>query len=139
MNDISKEALNNPAIQDAIRSGSHVATSIIVPLGFFLLIFGVIFTIYYLNYRKQAQIQKTLQLMVEKGVQLPESLITAWPQRRNKTGHGIVLACLGLSICIALFVSEPGERNWIWGIVPLFLGLGYLTAGFMEARTAQQK
>jgi hypothetical protein len=125
--------LNNPAIQDAIRGGSSTLVHTVVPLGFFVFILGLVYISHSMRYRKLQLLQQTARLMVEKGMQVPPELIV--PARMRSDGRrGTNLIFLGLAISICLYISEPGQTNWVWGLIPLSLGLGNVLNTVLDRR-----
>ena len=71
---------------------------------------------------------------MEKGIPLPEP-----PPERRKPVHsirrasGLVMAGIGLSLWIALSVAVGG-REGVWGLIPLFFGLGLIIASVLDKR-----
>lgn len=73
-------------------------------------------------------------IALEKGIPLPEP-----PQKEIKKAYsgrragGLVLTGIGLALWISISVAEGGDEG-IWGIIPLFIGLGLLIASFFDKR-----
>lgn len=121
--------LNNETIKLAIQSRADSPVEILVPITFFLLILGVVFIAHYLRYKQNIELQTTIRLMVEKGTPVPLELIV--PKETNTNylkdmRRGLVLTLLGVTIPLAWAVSDPAHNNWVWGLIPLALGVAYI-------------
>lgn len=119
--------LNNETIKNAVRDHHNVAVAIVVPVAFFLFIFGIIFVGFYMRYKKSRDLQTTIRLMVEKGAPVPMELIV---EPENKSSYdirrGLILTFIGITLPVAMAVSNPGDKDWVWGLIPLAIGLAYL-------------
>jgi hypothetical protein len=100
---------------------------IAVPLGFFLTILLVVIATLVVRYRKHAQTQETLRLMIEKGAEIPPELLTPPVSQYADLRRGLMLAGAGLSLSIAIGLMHGfGGGGWALGLIPLFIGAGYL-------------
>lgn len=98
-----------------------------VPLAFFCTILLCVLSAQLIRYRKHAQLQTTLRLMVEKGVEIPAELLIAPPTKRNDLRRGTILVALGLSLVLLIgLVDGFGDGSWAVGLIPAFIGAGYL-------------
>jgi len=83
--------------------------------------------------KKDQEHQERLRAM-EKGIPLPEP-----PQKEIKKTYsgrragGLVLTGIGLALWIAISTAE-GPEEGVWGLIPLFIGLGLLIAAFFDKR-----
>ncbi len=99
----------------------------IVPIAFFLTILVVVIATLGLRYRKHAQTQETLRLMIEKGAEIPPELLTPPVSHYGDLRRGLILAGTGLSLSIAIGLMRGfGGGGWALGLIPLFIGAGYL-------------
>ncbi len=113
------------------------ATEVLVPIAFFLTLAAVIFIVHYMRYRQSQEIQQSIRLMVEKGVEIPKELLLPTRRRmlpQSDLRRGLVLTALGVVLPIAMFINEPGNRDWVWGIIPLAIGIAYLISFKVERR-----
>jgi len=100
---------------------------IVVPLACFLTILLVVIATLALRYRKHAQTQETLRLMIEKGAEIPPELLTPPVSQYSDLRRGLILMGVGLSLSILIGLSEGfGSGSWAVGLVPAFIGAGYL-------------
>jgi hypothetical protein len=100
---------------------------IVVPLAFFLTILLVVISTLVLRYRRHAQIQETLRLMIEKGAEIPPELLTPPVSQYGDLRRGLILMGAGLSLSILIGLVEGfGDGSWAVGLVPAFIGAGYL-------------
>lgn len=117
-------------LEREIRSkGNNPAVEIIVPAAFFLCVIGVVVAVLLAGLRRQKQLHETLRSMIEKGVDIPPAMLVTPKEPPNDRRRGIVLLALGCGLSAFLFVvDKQGTGAWALGLVPLFLGLGYLLA-----------
>ncbi len=100
---------------------------IVVPLALFLTILLVVIATLVLRYRKHAQTQETLRLMIEKGAEIPPELLTPPVSQYGDLRRGLILVGAGLSLSIAIGLMRGfGAGSWALGLIPLFIGAGYL-------------
>ncbi len=100
---------------------------IAVPLAFLLTILLVVMSTLALRYRKHAQIQETLRLMIEKGNEIPPELLTPPMSQYSDLRRGLILLGAGLSLSILVGLTQGfGNGSWAIGLVPAFIGAGYL-------------
>jgi hypothetical protein len=101
--------------------------AILVPLGLFLaILLGLIATLV-LRYRKHAQLQGTLRLMIEKGADIPPELIAPPVPPYGDLRRGVILIGAGLSLAILVGLVEGfAGGEWAVGLIPAFVGAGYL-------------
>lgn len=113
--------------------GPPSMVAIMVPLGFFACVIGVVALILVFRSRNERTRHETIRLAIEKGVEIPSELLLPSPRRRSDVRRGLVLVSGGFGLLIVLWLtSDPGERSWAIGIFPLMVGLGYLAAWWIE-------
>ncbi len=99
----------------------------IIPLAFFLTILVAVIAPLILRYRKHAQTQETLRLMIEKGAEIPPELLTPPVSQYGDLRRGLILVGAGLALSIAIGLMQGFEGgSWALGLIPLFIGAGYL-------------
>ncbi len=112
--------------------------SLTVPIGFFLMLFGVIFAVQRNRTQREKHKQETLRAMVEKGAQIPPELLSPAQPRGSDLRRGAVWLGIGLGVMGffgALTVPEPGPTGlWSMGLVPALIGVAYLVAWRFETR-----
>jgi hypothetical protein len=115
-------------IIDAGVTGSVIQqVEIVVPIAFFFTILLVVISTLVLRYRRHAQIQETLRLMIEKGAEIPPELLTPPVSQYGDLRRGLVLMGAGLSLSILIgLVDGFGTGSWAVGLVPAFIGAGYM-------------
>ena len=119
----------------------HRLTSIMVPIAFFLCILLLVGTIQYMGLRKDRNKHQTLQLMVEKGAQIPVELITTQKRRGSDLRRGLVLIGAGLGIALFLLMTKDARNSGAFGLglVPALIGGGYLLAWKLEGKGRQEQ
>jgi cadmium resistance protein CadD (predicted permease) len=91
------------------------------------------------NGRKKEQEHRERLIAMEKGLTLPATTApeVERPKFSNRRANGLVMTGIGLALTIALFVV--GEEAGVWGLVPLFIGIGLLVAGAIDKREYDEK
>ena len=118
------------------RSAWSDAEDIVVPLVFFLMVFGLIAVPAYLRFRQKRIMHETVRLMAEKGQPIPPELFIEKPVKRSDLRRGIVLCGLGVGLVVFFLCVSPD----VWGIgaIPFFIGIGYLVAWRIERGKSEQ-
>jgi hypothetical protein len=106
--------------------------AILVPLGFFLMVIGIVGGAYYTRFRIERQKHETLRLLVEKGGSIPPELLVPPVPRDRDLRRGILLVCAGLAIGICFALIGPGGIGL--GVIPFTIGLGYLLIWKLDSR-----
>lgn len=100
---------------------------IVVPLAFFFTILLVVISTLVLRYRRHAQTQETLRLMIEKGAEIPPELLTPPVSQYGDLRRGLVLMGAGLSLSLLIGLTDGfGSGSWAVGLIPAFIGAAYL-------------
>jgi hypothetical protein len=103
------------------------AVAIVIPLAFFLTILLVVISPLILRYRRHAQVHETLRLMIEKGAKIPPELLAPPVAEYGDLRRGLILIGAGSSLSIAIGLINGFESgSWAVGIIPAFIGAGYL-------------
>ena len=110
------------------------AEDVIAPVSFFLCIVLVVGAVLFGRYRREKQLHETLRQMIERGVDIPPALLVPPQVKPNDRRRGIILISLGVggSAFLALVTGGAGGGAWGLGLVPAFLGAGYLLSSFLE-------
>jgi hypothetical protein len=111
-------------------SHDHAIEGIIAVLGLTLiLLIPVAIVVIVLRHRRDmaAQKQKTILELVTKGSPLPPGLLVDSPQKPGigDLRRGLILSGAGIGAIIFAF-TLPDHEEWGIGLLPLFVGLGYL-------------
>lgn len=112
------------------------STGIFISIAFFLCILLLVGTIQYMGLRKDRNKHQTLQLMVEKGAQIPVELITSQKRQGSDLRRGLVLVGAGLGITLFLLMTQNARSSGFFGLglIPALIGGGYLLAWKLEGR-----
>ena len=81
--------------------------------------------------RSNQLLHETALKLAEKGQPVPPELFAGQREPFANLRRGVVLVMLGLGICLALYLC--GMRFWVFGIIPLFMGVGYLIVWKLES------
>lgn len=100
---------------------------------FIAILGGVVIAVMAMKHRlKRNQLEHAERMLaIEKGVQLPPSMI-APASRGNPYIWGLILIGFGLAMMIAMIIE--GESDWGWGLIFLLPGLGILAANVLYTR-----
>jgi hypothetical protein len=88
-----------------------------------------------MNGRRKELEHRERIIALEKGLPLPSPAVAPErPKYSNRRANGLVLAGIGLALTIALSAEEGFSDGGVWGLIPLFIGIGWLVAGSMDKR-----
>jgi len=113
---------------DAATGGAGVTwVAQAVPIAFFATVLLVVVATLVFRHRRNAQVQETLRLMVEKGAEIPPELLTRPQSQHGDLRRGLVLVAAGSSLAIMIgLINGFEDGSWAVGLVPTFIGVGYL-------------
>ncbi|HLF24136.1 MAG TPA: DUF6249 domain-containing protein [Burkholderiales bacterium] len=88
-----------------------------------------------MNGRRKELEHRERILAMEKGLPLPSPAVERErPKYSGRRTNGFVMAGIGLALTIALTAEEGFSDGGVWGLIPLFIGIGLLIAGTMDKR-----
>jgi hypothetical protein len=91
------------------------------------------------NGRKKEQEHRERLVAMEKGLTLPSAAPEIErPKHSSRRANGLVLTGIGLALTIAMWVSD-GSESGIWGLIPLFMGVGLIIASTIDKREYEEK
>ena len=91
------------------------------------------------NGRKKEQDHRERLVAMEKGIVPPSAAPEIErPKYSSRRANGLVMTGIGLALTIAMWVAD-GAESGIWGLIPLFIGLGLLIAGAIDKREYDEK
>jgi hypothetical protein len=115
----------------------HGIAGEMVPIVMFICIVLAIALSLFLGNIRDANRQKTIQAMVEKGVTVPPELLGKPSRPATDLRKGLVTIAVGLGIAAFFAVFTVGGMPaglWSLGLIPFFIGVGYLAAYKIESR-----
>ncbi len=111
-----------------------------VPIVLFLVLGTICWSFIYFNFRSKKELQKTLQIALEKGEQLSAEGIEKILESQRKTPadfkRGVLLICLAFAIGLIEVLDPLGMNLFGLSFFPLFIGLGYLIVWKFEHKKA---
>ena len=108
---------------------------VLAPASFFLCIFAVVCAVLFARFRRERQLHETLRQMIDRGVDIPPALLVPPQVKPNDRRRGVILIALGVGISAFLFLVDGNDDGaWGLGLVPAFLGAGYLLASYLGQR-----
>ena len=110
--------------------GTTIVAAIGIILGVLMPVMLVGIILWYKARRNQL-LHATALTLVEKGQPVPPELFVDQREPHSNLRRGVVLVMVGIGICLALYLYEL--KFWTFGIIPLFVGVGYLIVWKMES------
>ncbi len=95
-----------------------------------------------MNGRRKELEHRERILAMEKGMPIPTPAVeTERPKYSGRRANGLVLTGIGLALTIAMTAQEGFTDGGMWGLIPMFIGIGLLIAGALDKREwdAQQQ
>lgn len=110
---------------------------IVVPLGFFLMVLGIVIASVVVSYKNKSSLYKVIEKAIEAGQPIPERLFA---ERRNAEMSPLrtlrvsfILLGIGLGgLILGMVISE--EVVCAVSLAPILIGLGYLVVYYMERK-----
>jgi Domain of unknown function (DUF6249) len=89
--------------------------------------------------RKKEQEHRERLIAMEKGIiPPPPAEEVERPRYSGRRANGLVMTGIGLALTIAMSVAD-GVESGVWGLIPLFIGIGLLIAGAIDKREFDEK
>ncbi|HKW14281.1 MAG TPA: DUF6249 domain-containing protein [Candidatus Krumholzibacteria bacterium] len=89
--------------------------------------------------RKEEQEHRERVVAMEKGIiPPPPPEEVQKPKHSDRRAGGLVMTGIGLALTIAISVSD-GFESGVWGLIPLFIGIGLLIAGSVDKRELEER
>ena len=98
----------------------------LVPIAFFVMVIFLVAIPVFLDYRKKLSLHKVMVSAIEKGADIPLEALNPPKPKRDDLRTGIILVALGIGLTLFLYLSENSVEEAAPGIIPLFIGLGFL-------------
>lgn len=114
--------------------GTTILGAMGIILGVLMPVLVVGLILWYKAHRTKLLHETALKL-AEKGQPVPAELFADQSSTSGSLRQGVVLLMLGIGICLALYLC--GIKFWAIGIIPLFMGLGYLMVWKLESGVAE--
>ncbi len=116
-----------------------------IPIAVLIGAFAIVITAMILQSRARDRQQRERMFMAEKGLEVPRELYQIRePKKRDfRAGRawlmilGTICICVGIGVMIMLGVKE-GMHDGVAGIVPIFIGIGFLASERMIAKLADK-
>jgi hypothetical protein len=88
-----------------------------------------------MNGRRKELEHRERILALEKGLPVPAPTVEPErPKYSSRRASGLVMTGIGLALTIALTAEEGFSDGGVWGLIPLFIGIGLLVAGSLDKR-----
>ncbi|MCD8186584.1 MAG: DUF6249 domain-containing protein [Rikenellaceae bacterium] len=113
----------------------------LIPITVFVVVFTFVIVLIWIKSREARQRDKLRAEIylkaLEKGVEPPKEVIPDPPKKNYSLRTGVILTFVGIGICLFMYLSAPAGREIrmvAGGLVPLFLGLGFLAVYFIHRK-----
>ena len=91
------------------------------------------------NGRKKEQEHRERLVSIEKGIAPPPPPVEVErPKYSSRRANGLVMTGIGLALTIAMWIAD-GAESGVWGLSPLFIGLGLLVAGAIDKKEYDER
>jgi hypothetical protein len=91
------------------------------------------------NGRKKEQEHRERVVAMEKGIVPPAPPVEVErPKFSSRRANGLVMTGIGIALTIAMSVAD-GVESGVWGLIPLFIGMGLLVAGSIDKREHEER
>jgi hypothetical protein len=91
------------------------------------------------NGRKKEQEHRERLVAMEKGIAPPPAPVEVErPKYSSRRANGLVMTGIGLALTIAMWIAD-GADSGVWGLIPLFIGIGLLIAGAIDKREYDER
>lgn len=108
--------------------------AVFIPIIFVVGSIFVVITALVVRGRAREIESKERLIAMEKGIALPEpETPVKKPVYSGRRAAALVILGTGLGLTIALWVEE-GADGGVWGLIPLFIGVGLLIAAFLDKK-----
>ena len=107
--------------------------AIFIPISMFIVCFFIVFFVLYFRHKEREAKYRVIEKALEHGQTLPEGIFEEKKIKRQWSAirTGIILLTLGIGIFITFLLIDEKETSFL-GIIPIFLGLGFLLIGWIE-------
>ncbi len=116
--------------------------SVLVGIFAVIFIFGmpvfIVAIIGYQNFRKQKLFHESVNMLIERGMDIPPELYEHFEGKAKKTSNlsrGVKLIAIGFGLIVFL-AAVKGEEAATLGVIPLFLGIANLLIHKLDSRNA---
>jgi len=91
------------------------------------------------NGRKKEQEHRERLVAMEKGLTPPPAPVEVErPKYSSRRANGLVMTGIGLALTIAMWIAD-GSESGVWGLIPLFIGIGLLVAGAIDKKEYDER
>ena len=129
---LEQERMKNEMMME---EGPTDLVAIFVPIAMFLVCFFIVFFVLYFRRKEREAKYRVIEKSLEHGQTLPEGIFEEKKIKRQWSSirTGIILFTLGVGIFITFLLIDEKEASFL-GIIPIFLGLGFLLIGWIESK-----
>lgn len=126
---LSPEQLTE-VLKEEARAKNGGLTAVVGAAGFFAAVLGGLLAVCFTVLRVQRMRQDTLRQAIEKG-QVPPELLAPEPVALRDLRRGILWIAGGAGLSLALVLILSVKTNAAIGLLPVFVGLGYVASSWV--------
>jgi hypothetical protein len=125
------------AMQDGGPSPGDLVP-LFVPIASFGATIAIVAVVLFFRHRSQQTRQEIYRTFLEKGEPIPPQLLGARASRNTDLRRGMVLLAGGIGVSLALLLAHEGGLAG-YGLIPAFIGIGFLVVWKVEARSGAEQ
>lgn len=111
----------------------HNVIPVVAIISNFVFILGIVFAALYFSYQKRKFLHGEILAAIEKGMDIP----LPQPKKANYRNRGIIYTLTGFVLALALWVTTGSLMGFLWGLIPMALGIAYLIISRGENNSEQ--
>lgn len=111
----------------------------VMPFSAFIFVLLLLSIIFGYEWKKDKNRNETIRRYLEKGIEVPRQLLVdkdnpgSW-KPVSDVRKGLIWFSVGLGVSLTLFIISESARGAAIGIIPLFIGIGYLVAAKLDPK-----
>ena len=110
---------------------------IFIPLGFFLMLFGIVVAVVYFRNKTRHDVQLTLRAIIDSdqplSAELLEEMTSALQSQRDDLRRGVILLAVGVAVALFAVVADETDALGL-AAFPLCIALAYLGLWWANGR-----
>jgi hypothetical protein len=106
----------------------------VIPIAFFTFVIAIIGLVLYFRNQNNKKLFEVYLKYAEIGKDIPAELLSPKKRKRSNLFLGVIILSVGIGLMSLIIMGNPA---WIFGLIPFFVGLGYITVYIIEKKSAK--